>query len=110
MLAYTASTQNYLNKNAIPFCTHTETVQGPLVKVANGQIIKPILQTHISLAPELNNKAQHAYMFDDLKTESLISIGQPCDDDCIAIFSRYNLRIIKNNKIIINVKRKDKGM
>ena len=62
------------------------------------------------MAPELNNKAQHAYMFDDLKTGSLISIGQLCDDDCIAIFSRYNLKIIKNNKIIINGKRKDNGL
>ena len=44
------------------------------------------------------------YVFGDLKTGSLISIGQLCDDDCIALFSIFNIYIIKNNKVIITGK------
>ena len=97
-LVDTAATYNYLSKIALPFCTNTKTAQGPLVKAVNGQTIKPSFQTHISLTPELNNEAQHAHVLDDSKTRLLISIGQLCDDNCIAILSRYNLKMIKNNK------------
>ena len=43
-LADTAATHNYLNKTPLPFCKNTETAQETLVKVANRQILKPILQ------------------------------------------------------------------
>ena len=44
------------------------------------------------------------YVFDDLKTGSLISIGKLCDDDCITLFSTFNIYIIKNNKVVITGK------
>jgi hypothetical protein len=56
---------------------------------------------HIPLAPPLSKQAQQGQVLDGLKTGSLISIGKLCDDDCIAIFSKFNVIIIKNSQLII---------
>ena len=44
--------------------------------------------------------AKIAYSFGSLKSSSLISIGQLCDNNCIAIFSKYDVHIIKHNEIL----------
>ena len=90
---------------AIPYCNTPVPAFGPQVKVANGNIIIPIAQTETNLAKELLKNAQHAYMFNDLATGSLISIGKLYDDNCFALFSKYFLKILKNNKVIITGKR-----
>jgi hypothetical protein len=54
--------------------------------------------------PPFPNKHKSAIFFDDLQG-SLISIGQLCDDDCVALFSKYQVDIIKDGKIIIKGKR-----
>jgi hypothetical protein len=47
------------------------------------------------------------HIFKDLKSGSLISIGQLCDDDCIALFTKYNVKIYKDGKVIIVGERND---
>ena len=49
-------------------------------------------------------------MFDSLKTGSTVSIGQLCDDDYISLFTKYDVKTIKNNKVIINGKRNNHGL
>ena len=63
--------------------------------MANGNTIIPHSEAEITLSKNLYDKAQHAFVFDDLKTCSSVSIGQLCDDDCIAIFFQTS---IKNSK------------
>ena len=43
-------------------------------------------------------------------TGSLVSLGQLCDDDCIAIFTKYHVDILKNNQTIIKGERTDNGL
>ena len=93
VLADTAATHNYLEEKGIEYCTNIQHAFGPNVKVANGNIISPNKQGILKISKELSNEAQHSFIFNDLKTGSLISIGQLCDDDCIALFSKYNLNI-----------------
>jgi hypothetical protein len=47
----------------------------------------------------LHRKIGH--VFDDLKTGSLTSIGQLCDDDSVALFDKHNVKIYKNGRAII---------
>ena len=54
--------------------------------------------------------AKITYSFINLKSGSLISIGQLCDDDCIAIFTKYDVKIIKNDKILIKGRRTANGL
>ena len=73
-------------------------------------MITPTSQAKIHLSSDLTDKAQHVFLFNDLATGSLLSIGQLCDDDCIALFSKYHLKILKNNKVIIEGRRNDNGL
>ena len=45
-----------------------------------------------------------------MKGGSLFSIGQLCVDDCIAIFTKYNVQIIKHSQILINGCRSSNGL
>ena len=56
---------------------------------------------NVPLFPTLSQQAQQGNILNSLSTESLISISQLCNNDCIAIFTKYYIQIIKDNNIII---------
>ena len=78
---------------------HLTKADGPDVTVSNRGIITPSLQAKVP--KKLSNKTQYLFILDELKTGSFLSIFQLCDDDCIVIFSKFNVKIFKNNRIII---------
>ena len=49
----------------------------------------------------VSSNATRARIFPDLKNSSLLSIGQLCDDDCFALFSKKYLTIFKDNELIL---------
>jgi hypothetical protein len=53
----------------------------------------------------LSKSAKRGHILPDLKTGSLISIGQLCDDDCTALFTKHHLKIFKNGTAIITGRR-----
>ena len=55
----------------------------------------------VPLSTFLSNDAQRGHILDNLQTGSLISIGKLCDDDCIALFGKYNLKVFKDGQIIV---------
>ena len=77
---------------------------------ASGTVMPATQHGYFNLSTELSPAAQSAFVLDDLQTGTLISLAQLCDDDCIAIFTKYDVKIIKNNKIIITGKREDNGL
>jgi hypothetical protein len=68
------------------------------------------LRGQLPLSKQLSSTAQTAFVLDDLKTGTLISLAQLCDDDCIAIFNKYEVKIMKNNEIIIQGSRMPNGL
>ena len=58
----------------------------------------------------LTEKDRVAFSFNNLKSGSLISIGQLCDENCIVIFTKYDVQIILHNEILIRGKRTDDGL
>ena len=72
--------------------------------VANRDTISSSFQTTLPFSPNHSAKAKIEYSFPDLQSSSLISTGQLCDDDCVTIFSKYKVRILKNNRIMIEEK------
>ena len=56
------------------------------------------LKGTLPLSPLLSSTAQSAFVLDDLRTGTLVSLAQLCDDDCIAIFDRYEVKILKHTK------------
>jgi hypothetical protein len=49
-------------------------------------------------------------VLNDLKTGTLISLAQLCDDDCIAIFTKYDVQIVKDDQVIIKGQRMPNGL
>jgi hypothetical protein len=64
----------------------------------------------LPLSPHLSTTAQAAFVLDELKTGTLISLAQLCDDDCIALFTKYNVKIIKDDNVIITGRWMDNGL
>jgi hypothetical protein len=95
----------------IPYLKHTTAVSnGPTVLSASGNPMRSQLTGTLPLSSMLSTKAQMAYALDDLHTDTLISLGQLCDDDCIAIFNKYEVRILKKDKVIITGRRMTNGL
>jgi hypothetical protein len=68
------------------------------------------LKGNLPLSPELSPTAQSAFVLNELQTGTLISLAQLCDDDCIVIFTKYNVKILKNDKVIITGTRMSNGL
>ena len=85
------------------------TSHSPIIS-ASGNIMKPSARGQLQLSEKLSPTAQQALVLDDLRTGTLISLSQLCDDDCIAIFTRYNVEVIKNDRVIITGKREPNGL
>ena len=77
--------------------------------VADGHILSPTKKAIIPLSKKLTEKARVAFNFNNLKSGSLISIGKLCNDNCITIFSKYDVQIIRHNEILIKGKMTDNG-
>ena len=86
------------------------TNDGPTILAANGNTMPTQAQGQLQLSSTLTPKAQHAFVLDDLKTGTLISLSQLCDDDCIVLFTKYGVNIIKNDQGIITDRREHNGL
>ena len=75
--------------------------EGPSAVTARGGELTATMRFNVPMASELSQVANQGHMMNSLQTGTLISIGLLCDDDCVAIFSKYNCKIVKNGKIII---------
>ena len=53
------------------------------------------------MSNKLSPKAQSARVFNNTTTGSLISMVQLCYDDCIAIFTKFEIKKLKHNQVII---------
>ena len=67
-------------------------------------------QGQLLLSPALTKTEQTAFVLDYLRTGTLISLSQLCDYDCIALFTKYGIKIIIKYQVIITGKRDDNGL
>ena len=67
----------------------------PSSVTAIGGELNSTTRVNVPMASELSQVATQGHMMNSLQTVTLISIGQLCDDDCVAIFSKYNCKIVK---------------
>ena len=54
---------------------------------------------------EVSPMVKQAYVLPSLTDTSVLSIGQLCNDNCIAIFTKKDILIIKKGQIILTEKR-----
>ena len=83
-------------------CIRNETdIIGPAVRLPNNTTIQVTRQGQLPLAPALSNRAKKVMILPSLKSSSLISLGQLCDDDCHIILDKTHLTAVKNDNIIL---------
>jgi hypothetical protein len=83
---------------------------GPVVLSASGDPMVSTIRGTLPLSPHLSHQAKEAFELDELKTGTLISLSKICDDDCLAIFSKYDVKILKNDQVIITGIRMNNGL
>ena len=74
---------------------------GPIVQQPDNTSLQATGSGSLPLSTDLTPKAQEAYVLPNLKSASLIALGQLCDDGCKVVLSPERLDVVKNNKIIL---------
>ena len=74
---------------------------GPTVTLPDNTTITATKKGEVPLSTKLTTKATTAHVLNDLQSASLISLGQLCDDDCEVQLSKTNLKVYKDNEVII---------
>ena len=78
-----------------------DTTNGPTVTLPNGDTLTSTRAGYLPLPAELSTSAKKATLLKNLKSATLISFGQLCDDGCEVILNKKVCDIYKNNKIIL---------
>ena len=100
------ATQNYIEYEHQHLLQKSRSLNnGPIAILPNESTIQANKVGTLPLHPSLSTKAKTAYVFPHLKNESLLSVGQICDDDCKVLFTKNDVKVIKDDKIIIQGQR-----
>ena len=91
--SFSSNHYQYLN-NVTPL------IDGPSVKLPNGTTMIPKHTGQLNLST-LSDNAKKVHIHKNLNDTALISIGQLCDDGCVATFDKKSLKILKNNTLIL---------
>ena len=75
---------------------------GPQVTLPNNCSIQATKQGHLPLDPSLFKKVTSALILPSLKSASLLSLGQLCDDDYEVLLDKKKLTAKNNNKKILH--------
>ena len=100
--ADTGATSTYL-RDIDTNCAHTikQITNGPSIYQPDKSTLTTTKTCIIPIHKEISSTAKAAYIVPNLKNSSLLSIGKLCDDNCIALFTKKNLFIFKNNKLLL---------
>ena len=80
------------------------TLSPKLVQLPTQQIVASTHDSTLNI-PKVSSAAKSATIFPKITGPSLLSIGQLCDDNCTAVFTKTNMKVLKNDSIIIEGKR-----
>ena len=78
-----------------------KTMNGPRVGLPDGLVMETLETGILPLNNFLSTMAKTGNILSGLTNSSLLSIGQLCDDDCKALFSKFKLRVYKQGKLVL---------
>ena len=95
------ATKHFFRRDHLRFLTNiTRLSSGPTATLPNGQVVTATHEGIIKMNNNLSQAALKVLVFPHLTNESLILIGQLCDDGCIVLFTKSRAFICKNEKLI----------
>ena len=83
----------------------TPLTHGPRAKLPNNEYIYPIARGLLPTLSSLSTSARSSLVYPALKNASLLSIGQLCDNGCLALFDKNFLWILHNKKLLLKGRR-----
>ena len=96
-----AASSHYWREEDKKVISNIQEISGPQVILPNKQTIGITSQGALPLSALLSDRAKKASILPGLKSASLISIGQLCDDGCDVLLNNKKLLAIKEHKIIL---------
>ena len=100
--ADTGASKNFVRDADASLLHNVHTIlNGPIAKLPNNTVIQATRKGYLPFSSKLHSSAKEALIYPDLKNASLLSIGQLCDNNCIAIFDKHLLEVIKDKEVIL---------
>ena len=96
-----AASNHYWREEDKKVLDNIEDFAGPKVVLPNNSTIGVTKIAQLPFSTDLSDRAKNAMILPGLKSASLVSIGQLCDDGVNVVFNKTKLVAIKNNKIIL---------
>jgi hypothetical protein len=88
----------------------TKIDDSPIALAASGTPMVSITRGRLPLSPHLSTAAEEAFELDLLTTGLLVSLAKLCDDDCIALFTKHDVKILKGDQVVITGKQMSNGL
>ena len=99
--ADTGASKHYLRKKDATILTNVGRTDSSInVHLPNNAVLKSNISGYIPIR-QLSASAKQAYVLPTLTNTSLLSIGQLCNDNCIATFTKEKMFIIKQGQLIL---------
>ena len=73
----------------------------PAVTLPDGNTLQPSQQGTLPFPTSLSLDARRATILDGLKSASLVSLGQLCDNKCKVLLDANDLYVVKDNKLVL---------
>ena len=86
--ADSGASQHYIRPQDCTMLQNMKDVSGPSVYLPDMTKITAD-RTGLLPIPHLSSSARSAHVFPNLKSASLLSLGQLCDDDCLILLNKY---------------------
>lgn len=83
-----AATSHYWRSEDITCLKHMKPITGPRVTLPDNTTLTSDQEGQLSLNSKLSSNAQRATILSNLKSSSLISLGQLCDDNCEILLNK----------------------
>ena len=100
-----AASHNYWREEDMHCLANIEPANPCQIMLLNADSIHPSNRGQLPLSNKLSKAAKDAIIVPKLKSSSLISLGQLCDDGCKVILDHKKLKVIKNNDFVIEGQR-----
>ena len=93
---------HYFRPQDAPFLCQLQSVpSGPAVCLPDDMTITSNQKGLLPLSTTLSDCAKTVPLFPHLRSASLVSLGQLCDDDCVVILDKNKIIVKKDNKIAL---------
>lgn len=87
---------HYVREIDEPYVCNVRPALGPPVTLPDSTITHPTKTSIIPLSSDLSLKAQRANVLPALKSSTLVSAGQLCDDGCDVVFRKQQVHALKD--------------